>query len=288
MKAALAMLRLAQTLWGFGAVAALTPSAAPERPMACSAALWRAARALDVRSTLDVTLCTFFHAKLMYEELVGARGSDAESCVTMDDYCAASDDLDGDHLATIAFPSWIDAVAKEAWIKNAVDDVDVSGTHLLVAECLRTVLPTMEVVLECLTADECFSLDVYVPALDLGVEVDGPTHYAEASASSSARCRSDRMKSTARRACGTAAPWRRPRHTRVPLRRIVLPEAFPLGASEECAPRMARSTSVGAFLRWSWATEFLYPIHLLGNHVRRNISRESSCDGRGHLFAPED
>ena len=182
---------LAQTLWGFGAVAALTPSAAPERPMACSAALWRAARALDVRSTLDVTLCTFFHAKLMYEELVGARGSDAESCVTMDDYCAASDDLDGDHLATIAFPSWIDAVAKEAWIKNAVDDVDVSGTHLLVAECLRTVLPTMEVVLECLTADECFSLDVYVPALDLGVEVDGPTHYAEASASSSARRRRD-------------------------------------------------------------------------------------------------
>lgn len=181
---------LAQTLWGFGAVAVLTPSTAPERPMACSAALWRAARALDVRSTLDVTLCTFFHAKLMYEELVGARGSDAESCVTMDDYGDASE-RDGDHLATIAFPSWIDAVAKEAWIKNAVDDVDVSGTHLLVAECLRTVLPTMEVVLECLTADECFSLDVYVPALDLGVEVDGPTHYAEASASSSARRRRD-------------------------------------------------------------------------------------------------
>ena len=51
---------------------------------------------------------------------------------------------------------------------------------------------------------------------------------------------------------------------------------------------MARSTSVGAFLRGSWATEFLYPIHLLGNHVRRNISRESSFDGRGHFFAPED
>ena len=50
---------------------------------------------------------------------------------------------------------------------------------------------------------------------------------------------------------------------------------------------MARSTSVGAFLRGSWATEFLYPIHLLGNHVRRNISRESSCGTRGHLFAPE-
>ena len=50
---------------------------------------------------------------------------------------------------------------------------------------------------------------------------------------------------------------------------------------------MARSTSVGAFLRGSWATEFLYPILLLGNHVRRNISRESSCGTRGHLFAPE-
>ena len=64
-------------------------------------------------------------------------------------------------------------------------------------------------------------------------------------------------------------------------------EAFPLGVGEECAPRMARSISVGAFLRGSWATEFLYPIHLLGNHVRRNISRESSCGTRGHLFAPE-
>jgi hypothetical protein len=185
---------LAQTLWGFGAVAALSPSAAPERPMACSAALWRAARALDVRSTLDVTLCTFFHAKLMYEELVGAHSTtcttDAEGLgVTMDDYDSAPE-RDGDDLATIAFPSWIDAAAKEAWIKNAVGDVDVSGTHLLVAECLRSVLPTdVEVVLECLTADECFSLDVYVPALDLGVEVDGPTHYAEAE--SSARRRRD-------------------------------------------------------------------------------------------------
>ena len=183
---------LAQTLWGFGAVAALSPSAAPERgPMACSAALWRAARALDVRSTLDVTLCTFFHAKLMYEELVGAHSTtDAEGLgVTIDDYDSAPE-RDGDDLATIAFPSWIDAAAKEAWIKNAVGDVDVSGTHLLVAECLRSVLPTdVEVVLECLTADECFSLDVYVPALDLGVEVDGPTHYAEAE--SSARRRRD-------------------------------------------------------------------------------------------------
>ena len=179
---------LAQTLWGFGAVAALSPSAAPERPMACSAALWRAARALDVRSTLDVTLCTFFHAKLMYEELVGARGSDdlIKDGATTDGAGDASDDLDHrDHLdISIAFPSWIDAAAKEAWIKNAVGDVDVSGTHLLVAECLRSVLPThYEVVLECLTADECFSLDVYVPALDLGVEVDGPTHYAEAESS---------------------------------------------------------------------------------------------------------
>ena len=186
---------LAQTLWGFGAVAALSPSAAPERPMACSAALWRAARALDVRSTLDVTLCTFFHAKLMYEELVGARGSDdlIKNGATTD---GAGDDLaddlpTSDHLDTsIAFPSWIDAAAKEAWIKNAVGDVDVSGTHLLVAECLRSVLPTQhEVVLECLTADECFSLDAYVPALDLGVEVDGPTHYAEAESSPSRRRR---------------------------------------------------------------------------------------------------
>ena len=80
---------------------------------------------------------------------------------------------------SLSFPRWMDGDAKEAWIENAADDVDVSGTHFLVWESLKDVLPGEEVVLECLTADECFSLDVYVPRLDLGVEVDGPTHYAE-------------------------------------------------------------------------------------------------------------
>ena len=35
------------------------------------------------------------------------------------------------------------------------------------------------------------------------------------------------------------------------------------------------------------ATEILFPILLLGSHVRRKISRESLFGGRGHLFAPE-
>ena len=90
-----------------------------------------------------------------------------------------ADENDSYGDSRIVFPRWMDGDAKRAWIENAVDDVDVSGTHFLVWESLKDVLPNEEVVLECLTADECFSLDVYVPALDLGVEVDGPTHYAE-------------------------------------------------------------------------------------------------------------
>ena len=145
---------LAQTLWGACAAASLGDGKRPK----CVRSLWRAATALDRRSILDVTLCTFFHAKLMCEELL------------------ANENVEGDALS---FPRWTDRDAKEAWMENAADDVDVSGTHFLVWESLKDVLPGEEVVLECLTADECFSLDVYVPRLDLGVEVDGPTHYAE-------------------------------------------------------------------------------------------------------------
>jgi hypothetical protein len=147
---------LAQTLWGACAIASLGDGKRPK----CVRSLWRAATKLDRRSILDVTLCTFFHAKLMCEELL-----------------ADENDSYGD--SRIVFPRWMDGDAKRAWIENAVDDVDVSGTHFLVWESLKDVLPNEEVVLECLTADECFSLDVYVPHLDLGVEVDGPTHYAE-------------------------------------------------------------------------------------------------------------
>ena len=159
---------LAQTLWGFGAIAALSR----ERALpACSAALWRAARALDRRSTLDVTLCTFFHAKLVYEELVGRDPIRLDRDGGVDAATRAE-------ARAFSFPSWIDGAAREAWIANAVGDVDVSGTHLLVSARLKSIFPGEEVVLECLTADELFSLDVYVPGLDLGVEVDGPTHYA--------------------------------------------------------------------------------------------------------------
>ena len=155
---------LAQTLWGACAIASLGDGNRPK----CVRSLWRAATKLDRRSILDVTLCTFFHAKLMCEELLVDENEAGDS---------------------LSFPRWMDRDAKKAWIENAVDDVDVSGTHFLVYESLKDVLPNEEVVLECLTADECFSLDVYVPALDLGVEVDGPTHYAEAE--SSARRRRD-------------------------------------------------------------------------------------------------
>ena len=161
---------LAQTLWGFGAVAALSRGGVEPGFPASSAALWSASHALATErfQLLDVTLCTFFHAKLMYEELV----RDGAAVIQKN----AGDATTG---SSVSFPSWIDGAAREAWIANAVGDVDVSGTHFEVSECLKAILPGEEVVLECLTADECFSLDVYVPQLDLGVEVDGPTHYAE-------------------------------------------------------------------------------------------------------------
>ena len=73
----------------------------------------------------------------------------------------------------------------------------------------------------------------------------------------------------------------------VPPQARALLEAVPLGVSEECAPRTARSTSVGALWLTAVCTEFIFLVFLLGSHVRRNISRESSCGSRGYLFAPE-
>jgi|TARA_B110000977_G_scaffold130882_1_gene166802 hypothetical protein len=134
--------------------------------------LWDAARALDLRSVLDVTACTFFHAHLMCEELlvVGANSPSNEHGIGQKNKTA------------VTYPLWIATRAKRAWMQNVNREVDVSTTHFLVAETLRRMnddaFETVgDVVVECLTHDEYFSLDVYLPKHDVGFEVDGPTHY---------------------------------------------------------------------------------------------------------------
>lgn len=158
---------IAQTLWAFSSIAVVSGDQNVMELSNCTRALWDAARELDVRSTLEVTLCTFFHAHLMCEELLGGSyGVNSQNSSSIKD----------------KYPSWIQNQAKKEWIQNVNREVDVSRTHSLVAETLREMSherKTGQVVVECLTADEFFSLDIYLPELDVGVEVDGPTHYFE-------------------------------------------------------------------------------------------------------------
>ena len=167
---------VSNALWSFLSLTVTRDVPTPR----CYPSLWRAASALDVKSMLDLNLAGFFHARLIHDELLDrddprtdALAREAESC----------------------FPDWLDDEAKAEWTRGVFDDVRVSRVHGAVASALAAlgVDPRME----CLTDDECFSLDLYLPEHDVAVEVDGPTHYARvADAETGDRTRYVRTTST--------------------------------------------------------------------------------------------
>jgi len=167
---------VSNALWSFLSLVVTRDVPTPR----CYPSLWRAASALDVKSMLDLNLAGFFHARLIHDELLDrddprtdALAREAESC----------------------FPDWLDDEAKAEWTRGVFDDVRVSRVHGAVASALASlgVDPRME----CLTDDECFSLDLYLPEHDVAVEVDGPTHYARvADAETGDRTRYVRTTST--------------------------------------------------------------------------------------------
>ena len=75
------------------------------------------------------------------------------------------------------FPPWLAVDAEEAWTRNAFEEVEVSSGHREVADALEYLGIGHE--MECLTDDEYFSLDLYVPEHDCAIEVDGPTHFVD-------------------------------------------------------------------------------------------------------------
>ena len=167
---------VANALWSFLSLAATRGAATPR----CYPSLWRAASALDTKSMLDLNLAGFFHARLMHDELLDR------------------DDPRTNALAREAeshFPDWLDEEAKAEWTRGVFDDVRVSRVHGAVASALASLGVDPRV--ECLTDDEFFSLDLYLPEHDVAVEVDGPTHYARvADAETGDRTRYVRTPST--------------------------------------------------------------------------------------------
>lgn len=151
---------VANTLWSFLSLVATRGLPLP----ACYPSLWRAARDLDTQSFLDVNWCNFFHAYLIHTELLaGAPGGGG----------------DVEELAAMTFPSWIMHEAREEWMQNAFDNVSVSRIQSDVATVLSDLGVTHQ--MECLTEDEYFSLDMYLPDYDVAMEVDGPSHFIRTS-----------------------------------------------------------------------------------------------------------
>jgi hypothetical protein len=109
-----------------------------------------------VDSLKDVVLRKLFHAHLIHTELV-----------------------DGDVRGAVTFPPWIMQEARDAWMRNARDDVHVSRDHKEVASILGELGAPHEV--ERLTDDGYFSADVYMSGAGVALEVDGPSHFIKVS-----------------------------------------------------------------------------------------------------------
>ena len=139
---------VSNTLWSFVTLAATRGAPLP----ACYPSLWRAARGFDVGSLQAVDLRMLFHAHLMLTELV-------------------SRDVRGE----VTFPPWIMREARDAWMRNAQDNVTVSSW----VDDADTILNELGVphVVERRSKDGYFSVDVYLPDDDVALEFDGPTHF---------------------------------------------------------------------------------------------------------------
>jgi hypothetical protein len=138
-------------LWSFLALATTRGVPLP----ACYPSLWWAARGLDFGSWKDVNLCMLFHAHLIHTEFVS-----------------------GDAKGEMTFPPWIMHEAREAWMRSSRDDATVSKSHKEIASIIGEL--GVRHVVERLTNDGYFSVDVYLPDDDVALEFDGPTHFIHA------------------------------------------------------------------------------------------------------------
>jgi len=139
---------VANTLFGLLTLAATRGAPLP----ACYPALWQAACGFDSNSFGVVGLRALFQAHLIHTELVN-----------------------GDVLDEVTFPPWIMHEAREAWMRQAQEEVKMVRTHREIASILGELGIPHEV--EHLTDDGYFSVDVYLPGGDIALELDGPTHF---------------------------------------------------------------------------------------------------------------
>ena len=119
---------------------------------ACYAAAWELVRGLEARDFSDESLCMLFHVHLMHATLV-----------------------DSSRSVAVAYPAWLMTEARDAWKRSVRDDTTTSRSHRDLARVFGEL--GIRHVVERVTDDGYFSMDIYLPDYDVAVEYDGPAHY---------------------------------------------------------------------------------------------------------------
>jgi peptidoglycan hydrolase-like protein with peptidoglycan-binding domain len=117
----------------------------------CYAVVWDQVSSLKLRDFSREALLMLYHVHLMHS-LSGSNGP-----------------------ATVQYPAWLMVEARDEWIREVRDDSTVSIGHRELASVFDKLGIRYEI--EHVTADGCFSMDIYLPVQDVAVEFDGPTHY---------------------------------------------------------------------------------------------------------------
>jgi len=139
---------VANSVFGFLTLAATRGAPLP----ACYPFLWRVACGFEQQSFKPVEMSMLFQAYLIHTELVKS-----------------------DVLDEVTFPPWIMHEAREAWMRQAQEEVKMGWWPKEIASILGDLGIPHEV--ERLTDDGYFSVDVYLPGNDIALELDGPTHF---------------------------------------------------------------------------------------------------------------
>jgi hypothetical protein len=145
---------LANTVFAYATLSTLRDVELPS----CHAAVWDQVCGLEARDFKDEELRMLFHAHLMH------------------------DSSDTSRSVKVAYPAWLMAEAREAWMRNVLDDNTTSSGQRELARVFGELGVKHQE--ERVTDDGYFSMDIYLPKHDVAVEFDGPTHYMDSSSTS--------------------------------------------------------------------------------------------------------
>jgi hypothetical protein len=138
---------LANSLFAYATLSTLRGVELPS----CHAALWDRVCGLEARDFNHEGLFMLFHAHLMHTSFDTGRS------------------------VKVAYPAWLMAEAREAWMRQTQDDNTSSSGQRELARVIDELGVRNEV--ERVTDNGYFSIDIYLPEHDVAVEFDGPTHY---------------------------------------------------------------------------------------------------------------